>query len=313
MSQYYIRYLCGHEDKVQICGPMKTRETKIASLRRRLCYDCYQKQLKSERQEKEVQQKKENEEIGFIKLNGTKKQVIWANDIRLETYKNIVKDNPNRIDVFSYLVDAINEFREAKWWLDNRATRIGRKGASYNILTNAWDNKIAITKKQQEENIITKLNKYVVDKQDDTPIDIKILKSDEYLIKKNINDIQDDYCLDRRYVCLKNQVARREIWTIGDINNQQRIQVAITFVLKQYGNLFCIDVEHTALTSVMGLIFNVYCDGDVMLIGNAPIETFNAVALLIEPFVKKIFCLYEDGNLVEFSSKTGFAFERRSK
>lgn len=129
MAWYYGTHTCGHEGEINVIGPGKHREWKIDAHFGRLCPDCRR------RQEQEYAERL-NKEWELPGLEGSEKQVAWANAIRakkaklmqgeLETtdervsiewdYKNIkTTDDINRC--FEYIL--INK-TDARYWIDRR-------------------------------------------------------------------------------------------------------------------------------------------------------------------------------------------------
>lgn len=82
--QYIVKYACGHEGTVTLFGPSKTRESRLRWLSTQSCPKC-------EKEAREEQHRKENEESAHLaeewelpRLNGTPKQIAWANTIRVQ-------------------------------------------------------------------------------------------------------------------------------------------------------------------------------------------------------------------------------------
>lgn len=129
MAWYYGTHTCGHEGEINVIGPGKHREWKIDAHFGRLCPDCRR------RQEQEYAERL-NKEWELPGLEGSEKQVAWANSIRakkaklmqneLETtddrisiewdYKNI-KTTDDINSCFEYIL--INK-TDARYWIDRR-------------------------------------------------------------------------------------------------------------------------------------------------------------------------------------------------
>lgn len=89
-------YACGHPGRVQIYGPVKDRDWKEKKEFSKLCPECWKKKLAEENQ-KAVETAKE---MGLPELEGTQKQVAWANSIRLE----VINDKYN--EWLEYLLES---------------------------------------------------------------------------------------------------------------------------------------------------------------------------------------------------------------
>lgn len=120
VAKYNVTYSCGHSGEVQLFGSHDERERKLAWYRDvAVCPDCY-------RARQQVEAAKLTE--GLVELTGTEKQVAWANDLRARLIKELHERYPKssgekgekRDKLFELLPAAINERREAKWWIDNR-------------------------------------------------------------------------------------------------------------------------------------------------------------------------------------------------
>ena len=83
-----VTYSCGHEGKIEVYRKADKRNYVISMKERDLCPECYKK----EQQEKTS---KETKEIGFPELNGSEKQISWANQIRLNASKDLSDTEKN--------------------------------------------------------------------------------------------------------------------------------------------------------------------------------------------------------------------------
>lgn len=81
------------------------------------CPECYKASMVAKR-EQEAQAAISG--IDMVHLNGTEKQVAWANTIRAEAVASVMKLKPN--DKFFKMV---NSKTEAKWWIDHRGEMTG--------------------------------------------------------------------------------------------------------------------------------------------------------------------------------------------
>lgn len=139
MAWEIINYSCGHTDRVQMYGKMSDRENKKGWMERSGdCPECYKASLAQIA-------KKQSEEAGLVDLQGSEKQVAWANKIRIDALKLTCNANPKAAigeiargnkDLFAgldkadgeqilksaeSLVDSLKNQVSAKWWIDNRS------------------------------------------------------------------------------------------------------------------------------------------------------------------------------------------------
>lgn len=79
MAKYSIEHICGHTETVQIYGTNvhSERERKAEWLASRPCKDCEREQLREENL------------AGCSELEGTEKQIAWANDIRAKAIAEV--------------------------------------------------------------------------------------------------------------------------------------------------------------------------------------------------------------------------------
>lgn len=129
MAHYTITHACGHTETVELYGKTSERERRIQWLSEKLCNDCYAKPFST-------------------KLNGSERQIAWANEIRYYALEGIEHDrklakqewdkgNPKlwaryTDDEIAQALEAANakldreelnakSIDSAKWWIDNRA------------------------------------------------------------------------------------------------------------------------------------------------------------------------------------------------
>lgn len=142
MAWYDVTYADGVKGRVQIYGPMKDRQRIADWYGTRLSPEGYKKQQEELREKEKQEAKQQSETKGLPKLQGSDKQVAWAETIRVE-YINKVDDFINRTvsaDVnkgdlnkaeyaryFQPINETTKQFRDqllskasASWWIDNR-------------------------------------------------------------------------------------------------------------------------------------------------------------------------------------------------
>lgn len=143
MAWHYGTFICGHEGRVNIVGPIKDRERKAERAFVKLCSDCYEKD-RAERIEKENSNAAQfAREMNLPELTGTEKQVVWATSLRqnlidaLVDVANKLRDEDSReaqhikrrIDVTADEVEEIHSFivqqrTQAKYYINNRFNTI---------------------------------------------------------------------------------------------------------------------------------------------------------------------------------------------
>lgn len=146
MAWYDGTYICGHEGRISITGPSKDRDRKAEWRFSGLCPECYKKQLKKEKEEKNCEAAKKSMEMELPELSGTEKQVAWAITIRLkriellhERFEMIDKKLKDKgLDIIpgsdakmSDVADALEYFvqahTDAKFWVESRDSKITLK------------------------------------------------------------------------------------------------------------------------------------------------------------------------------------------
>ena len=116
MAKYTITYKCGHTEEMQLFGKMNDRDRKIAWYATQDCPEC------------KAAARAAAKERGLVELQGTAKQVVWAEQIRdkfLELSEQIKKqletkaEDPRVLELFAVLDDAKRNSK-ASFWIDNR-------------------------------------------------------------------------------------------------------------------------------------------------------------------------------------------------
>lgn len=136
MAKYNVTYNCGHTGVVALFGPNKDREWKLAREEEKLCPECYKEWLERERIKQNEEAAETNQRAGLPALEGTEKQIAWAETIRhgviteanrlLENAKHYHDKNSyfQLIDLpkeqFIEALESIGNHTNASWWIDNR-------------------------------------------------------------------------------------------------------------------------------------------------------------------------------------------------
>lgn len=153
MASYLVRHACGHQSTVNLLGPGRQREQRLRWLAEQPCKAC----LRATTQERADAAA---ERDALPELDGTDKQVAWANAIRYTTFLLIdafFAANPTDLDepmpmpdelafapgetvTLRALLDRLRGEDRAKWWIDHcrDAERAGKRprliDGSYNDL-----------------------------------------------------------------------------------------------------------------------------------------------------------------------------------
>lgn len=142
MAWYYGKFVCGHEGRVNVIGPIKDRQWKIDKRFEGLCPECYEKQKKEEREKREKEAKEQTEEMELPELMGSEKQTKWATTLRVDAIRKmnanieeLSEKNSEKIKLYDYddtriktsksellqCVDyACTDKVDSKFWIDNR-------------------------------------------------------------------------------------------------------------------------------------------------------------------------------------------------
>jgi hypothetical protein len=121
MAKYTITRKCGHSEEMQIVGPEKDRPGKADWLATQSCAAC-------RREQNHLSVDAWIEERGLVKLEGTEKQVSWANKIRkelveeMERFVDLANASPEHPDS-AYIIRAYKWTliqSKAAWWIDRR-------------------------------------------------------------------------------------------------------------------------------------------------------------------------------------------------
>ncbi|MGO5353784.1 hypothetical protein ACTQX5_09910 [Faecalicoccus sp. LCP19S3_E3] len=113
MAWKYGTFSCGHEGRVQVYGPSVDRQRKADYyFDTHLCPECWAK--------KQAKLSAKNADIadclGFAKLEGSPKQIAWAENLRIKMFE-ILKEKPYYKDVVESIAKSETS---AKFYIDAR-------------------------------------------------------------------------------------------------------------------------------------------------------------------------------------------------
>lgn len=150
MAHYDITHTCGHDERIELFGKTSERERRIEWLQERPCTECWKKERAAEaeaRKNKEaamIVEKLGNDAADAVNalsnatctLEGSAKQVAWAEDIRvkciaqiLDRVRKLVACIPGKATAQQSVVFAagcnavtstITNKTSAAWWIENR-------------------------------------------------------------------------------------------------------------------------------------------------------------------------------------------------
>lgn len=137
MAWYTINHCCGHTSEVQLYGPGKNREWRISQMEQELCPECQA----AEYARKSAEAAEKAKEMELPQLTGSKKQIAWAETIRMDFVKEYEEEHVNDIinvnvaprkwenhSVSEYVEDVLKQ-TSAEWWIDKR----GRLWDSFSV------------------------------------------------------------------------------------------------------------------------------------------------------------------------------------
>ena len=123
MAKYQITHSCGHTQEHVLYGKhsgYNGRDNKIEWLGTTLCKECWKKEQDNKKEKVNQEAAEKVNENGFIELQGSEKQIAWANTIRQEKWDEIQKrwgdkphDNKPILNVFNVVINASE-------WIENR-------------------------------------------------------------------------------------------------------------------------------------------------------------------------------------------------
>ena len=130
MAKYEVERACGHTETVVLFGKTRDREWRLARETEKLCYECWQKELKEEREKENQEAAEAAKEMYLPELTGTEKQIAWAETIRQKMladidefiFRNVNKEQRNAPKLRE-AIEHIKSKTEARWWIDNRNTK----------------------------------------------------------------------------------------------------------------------------------------------------------------------------------------------
>ena len=111
MAWYYGTYSCGHEGRTNVIGPTKNRQWIADKRFEDLCPECKEQFILEEREKKNKKAMELAEKMELPSLEGTEKQVAWANTLRQKFIEKMEKIDKEELkwEVKNYILE---EFRK---------------------------------------------------------------------------------------------------------------------------------------------------------------------------------------------------------
>lgn len=132
MAKYTVERACGHTETVALIGKIKDREWRLEHVEsNKLCYECYQNELVRKREEENKKSAELAREIELPTLDGSEKQVAWAETIRLhaldyfqvelkDAYESVKRGRAKRFEKLTKVIAVLERQASASWWINNR-------------------------------------------------------------------------------------------------------------------------------------------------------------------------------------------------
>ena len=144
MAHYDITHACGHDERIELFGKTSERERRIEWLQERPCTECWKKERAAEAEAAMIVEKLGDEAADAVNalsnasctLEGSAKQVAWAEDIRskciaraLDRLRDLAARLPGEATAqqsaalaarCNALASVIASKTSAAWWIDNR-------------------------------------------------------------------------------------------------------------------------------------------------------------------------------------------------
>jgi len=126
-----VKRACGHEERVEVFGPERERQRRLEREAERLCRTCWE----AAREREAAEAAEAARQAGLPELQGTSKQVAWAESIRAQKLRQVretwerelavLKGSPERIararELYRLGLERLEAQAEARFWIDSRA------------------------------------------------------------------------------------------------------------------------------------------------------------------------------------------------
>lgn len=131
MTMDFICENCGKEysrDTYTANSPKYTKEfwRGVAGTQYGLCKECWEKKRQEKRDAENAAAAKAAEELELPDLQGSEKQITWANTIRIQIIKDMKEQinrykPQNKIEYLKAMEYIVSRNKKASWWIDSRS------------------------------------------------------------------------------------------------------------------------------------------------------------------------------------------------
>lgn len=123
MAKYNITRSCGHEETIQIAGPVKDRARRAAYEEGRLCRACWTAERDQQRAQQTQAAAAQAQAAGMACLQGTVNQVSWAETLRSEVIAALRRRQDQlvgaEVESAAAIIRFLERVEEAGWWIDH--------------------------------------------------------------------------------------------------------------------------------------------------------------------------------------------------
>lgn len=131
MAKYDVEYACGHKWEIQLFGPIEGRLVKLDYEAEKLCPDCYKAKIETKHAAESAKAAEEAKQAGLPALQGSEKQIAWAESIRAKQMPALLKlaadldnapesANQDAVRIGKEIVSRAINCTSAKDWIDAR-------------------------------------------------------------------------------------------------------------------------------------------------------------------------------------------------
>jgi hypothetical protein len=127
MAKHSITHSCGHEVEHTLFGPYEGRRRRIEELTGTPCPACEQAKRTEATAAANAEAAKAASEAGLPVLQGSEKQVAWAETIRMKAIAEAeaaiarTATTPERQEQVAPLLAKLKAQDQARWWIDSRS------------------------------------------------------------------------------------------------------------------------------------------------------------------------------------------------
>jgi hypothetical protein len=136
MAKYDVTYACGHTGKIALFGKQSDRDWRLGVEESKLCPECWQAKREVDKLKENAESAAANQDAGLPPLEGTEKQVVWAETIRFKIINAIQTklvdrvleaaktEHPEEWAEAIATFKALQKHSAASWWIDHRDTEL---------------------------------------------------------------------------------------------------------------------------------------------------------------------------------------------